>query len=134
MFLQPISLKYKKFNKGKLNKYCFKSKKLKFGNIGLKAEKSGILTARQIESARQAINRKINRKGKLWIRIYPDLPITSKPSESRMGKGKGVVSHWSTKVKAGQFIFEMCGISESLALTAFNSGKSKLPFKTTVCY
>ena len=109
-------------------------KKLKFGNVGLKAKKSGILTARQLESARQAINRKINRKGKLWIRIYPDLPVTSKPSESRMGKGKGVVSHWVTKIKAGQFIFEMCGIPKNIALMAFNSGKSKLPFKTTVCY
>ena len=132
MFLQPKSLKYKKFNKGKLNKYCFKSKKLKFGNIGLKAEKSGILTARQIESARQAINRKINRKGKLWIRIYPNLPVTSKPSEVRMGKGKGSVSHWVSRVRAGQVLFELCGIDLYVAHLAFDTGKAKLPLKTKI--
>ena len=134
MLLQPKSSKHKKIKKGKLSKYSFKSKKLKFGNVGLKAMSSGIITARQIESARQAINRKINRKGKLWIRIYPNLPITSKPSESRMGKGKGSVSHWAIKVKAGQFIFEMCGVTKNSAITAFKSGKSKLPFKTGIFY
>jgi len=134
MLLQPKSLKYKKYKKGKLSNYSRKSKKLKFGNIGLKASESGVLTARQLESARQAINRKINRKGKLWIRVYPSLPVTSKPSESRMGKGKGSISHWVVKVRAGQFIFEMCGITDNLATLAFKSGKSKLPFKTNICY
>ena len=134
MFLQPKSSKYKKFKKGKLSKYSLKSKKLKFGNIGLKALKSGIITSRQLESARQAINRKVNRKGKLWIRIYPNLPITAKPSESRMGKGKGSVNHWAAKVKAGQFIFEICGINFNVAAMAFKSGKSKLPIKTIICY
>ena len=134
MLLQPKSSKYKKTKKGKLSKYSFKSKKLKFGNVGLKALRSGIITARQLESARQAINRKINRKGKLWIRIYPNLSITSKPSESRMGKGKGPVNHWATKVKAGQLIFEMCGVSKNLSITAFKSGKSKLPFKTDISF
>lgn len=132
MLLQPKSSKYKKYKKGKLLKYSFKSKKLKFGIVGLKALKSGIISARQLESARQAINRKISRKGKLWIRIYPNISVTSKPSESRMGKGKGSVSHWISKVKAGQFIFELCGISENLARIAFKAGKSKLPFKTTI--
>tara|TARA_B100000767_G_C19326494_1_gene353814 strand:+ start:45 stop:449 length:405 start_codon:yes stop_codon:yes gene_type:complete len=134
MLLQPKSSKYKKFKKGKLSQYSFKSKKLKFGTVGLKAISSGIITSRQIESARQAINRKINRKGKLWIRIYPSLPITAKPSESRMGKGKGAVNHWAVKIKAGQFLFEMCGITHNLAVTAFKSGKSKLPFKTIISY
>jgi large subunit ribosomal protein L16 len=134
MLLQPKSLKYKKYKKGKLSNYSFKSKKLKFGNIGLKALESGVLTARQLESARQAINRKINRKGKLWIRVYPCLPITSKPSESRMGKGKGSVSHWAVKVRAGQFIFEICGITYNTAILAFKAGRSKLPFKTNICY
>ena len=134
MFLQPKSSKYKKSKKGKLSRYSFKSKTLKFGTIGLKTLKSGIITSRQLESARQAINRKIDRKGKLWIRVYPNIPITSKPSESRMGKGKGSVSHWAIKVKAGQLIFEMCGITKNVATVAFKSGKSKLPFKTIICY
>ena len=110
MLLQPKSLKYKKYKKGRLVKYSFKSKILKFGTIGLKSAKSGIITARQLESARQAINRKISRKGKLWVRVFPNLPVTSKPSESRMGKGKGPVSHWVSKVKAGQLIFELYNV------------------------
>lgn len=134
MLLQPKSSKYKKYKKGRLIKYSLKSKTLKFGTIGLKSAKSGIITARQLESARQAINRKISRKGKLWVRVFPNLPITSKPSESRMGKGKGAVSHWVSKIKAGQPIFELCGISDSLAMTAFKAGKSKLPFKTIIFF
>lgn len=133
MFLQPKSSKYKKIKKGKLFKYSFKSKKLKFGTIGLKAKNSGILTARQIESSRQAINRKINRKGKLWIRVFPNLPITAKPLQARMGKGKGTISHWGIKIKAGQILFEICGVKEALAITAFNSGRLKLPIKTLIC-
>ena len=132
MLLQPKSTKYKKFKKGKLSQYSFKSKKLKFGTVGLKAIRSGIVTSRQIESARQAINRKINRKGKLWIRIYPNLPVTSKPSEVRMGKGKGSVSHWVSRVRAGQVLFELCGIDFYIANLAFNTGKAKLPLKTKI--
>ena len=134
MLLQSKSLKFKKIKKGKLSKYSFNSKKLKFGTVGLKAKQSGILTSRQIESARQAINRKISRKGKLWIRVFPSIPITAKPSESRMGKGKGSVNHWSIKIKAGQLIFEICGVTKNLALLAFNSGRSKLPLKTLIHY
>ena len=134
MFLQPKSSKYKKIKKGKLSKYSFRSKKLKFGTVGLKSIKSGIITARQLESARQAINRKINRKGKLWIRVFPSLSITSKPSESRMGKGKGAVNHWAIKVKSGQFIFEMCGIDKNSSILAFKAGKSKLPVKTDIFF
>ena len=93
MLLQPKKTKYKKIQKGKLNTYNFRSNRLQFGDIGLKAAKSGTISARQIEAARQAIVRKLNRKGKLWIRIYPNIPITPKPTEVRMGKGKGAVSH-----------------------------------------
>jgi large subunit ribosomal protein L16 len=132
MFLQPKSLKYKKLKKGKLKKLEQKSTQLKFGTIGLKCTQSGVITARQIESARQAINRKINRKGKLWIRIYPNLPVTSKPSEVRMGKGKGSVSHWVSRVRAGQVLFELCGIDFYIANLAFNTGKAKLPLKTKI--
>ena len=96
MFLKPKQTKYKKIKKGKLSKFEFKSNKLKFGAIGLKAAESGTITARQIEAARQAIVRKVKRKGKIWIRIFPSLPITSKPTETRMGKGKGSVIYWGT--------------------------------------
>ena len=133
MFLQPKKLKYKKVRKGRLSKLEFKSNKLVFGTIGLKASESGTITARQIESCRQAISRKIKRKGKLWIRIFPDLPITSKPTASRMGKGKGSVSHWGVKVSGGNVLFEICGIKDhKIILAAFKTGSTKLPIKTRV--
>lgn len=132
MFLQPKALKYKKTKKGRLKKLEYKSNKLKFGLVGLKCTQSGTISARQIEAARQAINRKINRKGKLWIRIYPNLPVTSKPSEVRMGKGKGSVNHWVSRVKAGQVLFEICGVDYYMANLAFTTGKAKLPLKTKV--
>jgi len=133
MFLQPKSTKYKKVKKGRIGKFEFKSNKLKFGSIGLKASKSGFITARQIESARQSIMRKMSRKGKLWIRVYPSLPVTAKPSEVRMGKGKGAVNHWAARVKAGQILFEVCGVENSLAISAFRIGSAKLSVKTKVC-
>lgn len=132
MFLQPKRSKFKKTRKGKLSNLNFKSIKLKFGTIGLKAAESGTITAKQIESARQAITRKINRKGKLWIRVFPDLPITLKPIEVRMGKGKGSVSFWSSRVAGGTIIFELCGVTKTTALTAFRTGGAKLPIKTQI--
>lgn len=132
MLLQPKKTKYKKMQKGKLHKYNFRSNKLQFGDLGLKATKSGTITARQIEAARQAIVRKLNRKGKLWIRVFPNVPITTKPTEVRMGKGKGMVSHWSVKVSAGTVLFEVCGISKNSAVTAFKTGGAKLPIRTTI--
>lgn len=132
MFLQPKQSKYKKIRKGKLKKLEFKSNSIKFGTIGLKAAESGTITARQIEAARQAINRKIKRKGKIWIRIFPHLPITKKPNEVRMGKGKGPVAYWATKVKGGTIIFEICGVNSNIAISAFKTGGAKLPIKTIV--
>ena len=132
MLLQPKKTKYKKVQKGKLSKLNFRSNKLKFGNIGLKVTKSGTISARQIEAARQSIVRKLNRKGKLWIRIFPTVPITTKPTEVRMGKGKGAFSHWSAKVNAGTIIFEALGIAPNIAITAFKTGGAKLPIKTIV--
>lgn len=132
MLLQPKKTKYKKIQKGKLLRLNFRSNKLKFGNIGLKAAKSATISARQIEAARQAIVRKLARKGKLWIRIFPNIPITTKPTEVRMGKGKGNVSHWGVKVSAGTVLFEMYGIAKNVALTAFKTGGSKLPVKTVI--
>lgn len=132
MFTGPKQVKYKKTKKGKLSKYEFKSNDLKFGTIGLKAIESGIINTRQIEAARQAIVRKIKRKGKVWIRIFPDLPITSKPTGVRMGKGKGQISHWATRVKGGTVLFEICGINFNLVYTALKTGGAKLPIKTKI--
>jgi large subunit ribosomal protein L16 len=135
MFLQPKKYKYKKVRKGKLLKLEFKSNKLNFGNIGLKAAESGVIHARHIEASRQAISRKIKRKGKLWIRIFPNTPISAKPTESRMGKGKGSLSHWGSKVNGGTVLFELCGIKDSnIAIGALKTGGTKLPIKTKIFY
>ena len=132
MVLQPKKFKYNKTRKGKLQKLNFKNDKVQFGEIGLKAVVSGTITARQIESARKAIVRKIKRKGKVWIRIFPDLPITAKPTESRMGKGKGAVSYWVARVSGGTPLFEICGVPLNLAIEALKSGGNKLPIKTKI--
>lgn len=132
MFLQPKRSKFKKTRKGKLSNLEFKSNKLIFGTIGLKSAESGTLTAKQIEAARQAITRKINRKGKLWIRVFPYLPVTLKPIEVRMGKGKGAVNFWAARIRGGTVIFELCGVNKTTALAAFRTGGAKLPVKTKV--
>jgi len=132
MFLQPRKTKFRKSKKGRLKKLEFKANKLRFGELGLKAKNAGLITARQIESARRAIARKIKRKGKIWICIFPDLPITSKPTESRMGKGKGAVSHWAARVRGGTTLFEVCGIPSHIAAEALRSGSEKLPIQTKV--
>lgn len=132
MFLQPKKVKYKKVKKGRLAKFDFKSNKLRFGEIGLKAKISGIISARQIEAARRAITRKIKRKGKIWICIFPDLPVTAKPNESRMGKGKGSVSFWGARVRGGTTLFEICGVPTHIAIEALKAGSVKLPIKTFI--
>lgn len=130
--LFPKKLNYKKVKKGSLKKYEYKSNCLRFGTIGLKAKNSGFVTSKQIEAARQAVTRKINRKGKIWIRIFPDQPITKKPNEVRMGKGKGSFSHWAVKIKGGSVIFEVCGVNLTTAVKAFKTGGAKLPIKTII--
>lgn len=130
--LQPKKVKYKKIRKGSVKKFEHKSNDLKFGTVGLKAAKSGLISSKQIEAARQAISRRIKRKGKIWIRIYPHTPITKKPVEVRMGKGKGQVSHWVAKVAAGRVLFEVCGVSKDFAVEAFRTGSAKLCIKTRV--
>lgn len=132
MFLQPRKTKYKKLRKGKLPKLEYKVTILKFGVIGLKAAESGIISAKQLEAARQAINRKLKRKGKMWIRIFPNYPITKKPTEVRMGKGKGSVNYWAAKVGGGTILFEICGVSSQKAISAFYTGGAKLPIKTII--
>lgn len=131
MFLQPNKVKYKKIKKGKLCKFSYKNN-LDFGTIGLKALESGYISARQLESARQAMSRKIKKKGKLWIKIFPNLPVTKKPTEVRMGKGKGNVSHWVAKIKGGAVLFEVCGINRKNAIKAFKTGGAKLPVRTQI--
>ena len=132
MFLQPKKIKYNKTRKGKLHKLSFKKNKLRFGEIGLKAAEAGTISARQIEAARKAIVRKIKRKGKIWICIFPNVPITAKPTESRMGKGKGSVSFWAAKVSSGSTLFEICGVPLNISLEALKSGSKKLPVRTIV--
>lgn len=133
--MSPKELKYSKYTKtkkGKLKKLNFRSNDLRFGTVGLKAMKSGILNLKQIESARQAISKKIKKSGKIWIRIFPDLPITAKPKGIRMGKGKGQISHWGVRVSAGQILFEVYSPEYNVVYTAFKSGGAKLPVKTRI--
>ena len=132
MYNEPKQTKYKKTKKGKLKKLEFKSNKLKFGTIGLKAAESGIINSRQIEAARQAIARKIKRKGKIWIKIFPDLPITLKPTGVRMGKGKGQVAYWGARVSGGTVLFETCAANLNTILSALKTGGAKLPIKTKI--
>ena len=134
MLMQPKKIKYKKIRKGVLKKLEYKMNSLSFGTIGLKAVESGIISYKQIESARQVIKRRLNRKGKIWIRIFPNYPITRKPIEVRMGKGKGQVSYWASKVIGGNILFEICGISKDKAVYAFAAGSSKLPIKTKIIF
>ena len=131
MLLQPKRVKYKKIKKGRLAKFSYKND-LDFGTIGLKSLESGFISARQLEAARQAIARKIKKKGKLWIKIFPFFPITKKPTEVRMGKGKGNISHWAAKIKGGSVIFEVCGINKKTAIKAFKTGSAKLPVRTQI--
>lgn len=132
MFTGPKQTKYKKIRKGKLSKLEFKANSLKFGTMGLKSLESGFINARQIEAARQAIVRKMQRKGKIWIKIFPDIPVTSKPTGVRMGKGKGQTSHWASRIRGGNVIFEVCGTSPSILISALKSGGAKLPIKTKI--
>ena len=132
MFLQPRKTKYKKTRKGRLKKLEFKANTIRFGEFGLKSEVAGVISARQIEAARRTIARKIKRKGKIWICIFPDLPITAKPTESRMGKGKGAVSHYVARVRGGTTLFEVCGIPKHIATEALRAGSKKLPVKTKI--
>jgi large subunit ribosomal protein L16 len=132
--MQPRKTRYKKLQKGKIKKYNFRSTQLTFGIIGLKAISSGIISSRQLESARQTINRKLKRKGKIWIKIFPSIPVTEKPVSVRMGKGKGVVKYWGCKVSSGKVLFELCGVSIKESILALKSGSNKLPIKTKIIY
>ena len=129
--LQPKRTKFRKMFKGKNRGLAQSGNKVSFGEYGLKAAERGRVSARQIEAARRAMTRKVKRNGKIWIRIFPDVPISSKPLEVRMGKGKGNVDFWCSKVQPGTVLYEMEGVSEELAREAFRLAANKLPIKTT---
>jgi len=128
--LQPKRTKFRKQQKGRNRGLAQAGNKVSFGEYGLKAVERGRMTARQIESARRAINRHVRRGGKLWIRVFPDKPISKKPLEVRMGKGKGNVEYWVAQVQPGTVLYEMQGVSEEMAREAFKLAAAKLPFKT----
>ena len=117
--------------KGKNRGLAQTGNKVSFGEYGLKATERGRISARQIEAARRAMTRKVKRGGKIWIRIFPDVPISSKPLEVRMGKGKGNVDYWCSKVQPGTVLYEMEGVTEEMAREAFRLAANKLPIKTT---
>lgn len=129
--LQPKRTKYRKQQKGRNTGLAHRGSKVSFGEYGLKAVERGRMTSRQIEAGRRAITRHVKRGGKIWIRIFPDKPITKKPLEVRMGKGKGSVEYWVSEIKPGAMLFEIQGVSESLAREAFDLAAAKLPFKTS---
>lgn len=128
--LQPKRTKYRKQQKGRNNGLSNRGNLVSFGSFGLKATTSGMLTSRQIESARIAMTRYMQRQGKVWIRVFPDKPITAKPQEVRMGKGKGALSHYVAPIKPGKVMFEMDGVSEEMAREALRLAAQKLPVQT----
>ncbi|HSH84020.1 MAG TPA: 50S ribosomal protein L16 [Guyparkeria sp.] len=129
--LLPKRTKFRKQFKGKNRGVATNGNKVSFGEFGLKTLERGHITSRQIEAGRRAITRHVKRGGKIWIRIFPDTPITNKPLEVRMGKGKGSVEHWAAKVQPGKVLFEIEGVSEDVARQAFELASAKLPVKTT---
>ena len=128
--LQPKRTKYRKQHKGRIKGVASGGTSLTFGSYGLKAQEPDRVNARQIEAARRAITRHMKRAGRVWIRIFPDTPVTSKPTEVRMGKGKGSVDYWACKVKPGRIMFEIDGVSEEIAREALRLGAAKLSVKT----
>ena len=129
--LQPKRTKFRKTHKGRNRGLAQNGNKVSFGSFGLKSTGRGRMTARQIEAARRAMTRHVKRQGKIWIRVFPDKPITNKPLEVRMGKGKGSVEYWVAEIQPGKVLYEMEGVPEELAREAFNLAARKLPFKTT---
>ena len=128
--LQPIRTKFRKQFKGRIHGIATSGAELTFGSFGLKALEPNRVTAREIEAARRAITREMKRAGRVWIRIFPDVPVTSKPTEVRMGKGKGAVDYWAARVKPGRIMFEIDGVSEEIAREALRLGAAKLSVKT----
>ena len=130
--LQPKRTKYRKQFKGRIKGVAKGGSELAFGEFGLKAQEPNRVNAREIEAARRAISRAIKRQGRLWIRIFPDVPVSSKPAEVRMGKGKGSPEYWAARVKPGRILFELDGVPGPVAALAFERAAMKLPIKTKV--
>ena len=130
--LQPKRTKFRKQFKGRIHGLAKGGSELNFGTYGLKSTEPERVTARQIEAARRAITRQMKRQGRVWIRIFPDVPVTSKPTEVRMGKGKGSVDYWAARVKPGRIMFEIDGVAEDIAREALRLGAMKLPVKTRI--
>lgn len=130
--LQPKRTKYRKEQKGRIKGLATRGNNLDFGSFGLKSVEPVWLTARQIEAARVAITKTMKRQGKLWIRVFPDKPITKKPAEVRMGKGKGAPEYWAAVIKPGRIMFEVDGVDLEVAQEAFRLATHKLPVKTKV--
>jgi len=128
--LQPKRTKYRKQQKGRNNGLSYKGSRIDFGSLGLKTMDASRITNRQIEAARIAMTRYMKREGKVWIRIFPDKPITAKPQEVRMGKGKGALDHWVAEVKPGRVLFELDGVSMDIAQEALRLAAQKLPVRT----
>lgn len=130
--LMPKKVKYRKRQKGRTFGTAFRGSNLSFGSYGLQAIDPGWITDKQIEAARIAIARHIKRGGRIWIRIFPDKPVTKKPAETRMGKGKGIPEQWVAVIKKGRLLFEMEGVSEDVAREALNLASHKLPIRTRI--
>jgi large subunit ribosomal protein L16 len=130
--LMPKRTKFRKMMKGRRRGLAFRGSTIAFGDFGLQVLEPGWLKSRQIEAARIAITRQMKRAGNVWIRVFPDKPITLKPAETRMGKGKGNPEYWVAVVKPGRILFEINGVNGETAKTALNLGASKLPFKTRI--
>lgn len=129
--LQPKRTKFRKLQKGRNVGLAFRGAKVSYGEYGLKATDRGFITARQIEAARRTITRRVRRGGKIWIRIFPDKPVTKKPLEVRMGSGKGNVEYWVAPIKPGRVLYEIEGVTEEVAREAFALAAAKLPIATT---
>lgn len=128
--LQPKRTKYRKQQKGRIKGAAKRGTEINFGAYGLKAQEPARVTARQIEAARRAMTRYMKRAGRVWIRIFPDVPVSQKPTEVRMGKGKGAPEYWAARVKPGRIMFEVDGVSLQIAKEALRLGAAKLPIKT----
>jgi len=128
--LMPKRVKYRKAHRGRMKGKASRGTEVSFGEFGLQALEPCWMTSRQIEAARRAIVRHVKRSGKLWVRVFPDKPVTAKPAETRMGKGKGEVDHWVAVVKPGRVIFEIAGVREEAAREAMRLASHKLPIKT----
>ncbi len=130
--MQPKKTKFRRAHKGRIKGLATSGASLTFGQYGLKALEPERVTARQIEACRRAITREMKRAGRVWIRIFPDVPVSKKPVEVRMGKGKGPVEFWVTRVKPGRIMFEIDGVSDAIARESLRLGAAKLPIKTRI--